>query len=70
MKAEGDLKKFLLCLSMLEEKVATVYGYVTKSINKRVIKCLPLFIAHDSLKHARIFKAILKVCGIHYITYP
>lgn len=60
MEAKSYLKKFLLCSSLLEEKVAAAYEHVARLIDDNIVKCLFEIIARDSFKHARCFELMAK----------
>lgn len=53
-----DLKKFFHCTSLLEEKIARAYEHIANMIEDKFIRCLLVFIACDSFKHAECFRAI------------
>jgi hypothetical protein len=53
-----DLRKFLYCSSLLEERIANAYDYIAKLVDDRLIVGLLGFIARDSFKHAECFRMV------------
>jgi rubrerythrin len=55
---EKNLASFIHCSSLLEERVAKVYGNLANSVDDGLIKCLFKYIALDSNKHSEFFKLL------------
>lgn len=58
VNVEKDLKNFLYCSSVFEEKVARAYEHIANLVEDKFIRYLLSFIARDSFKHAECFKAV------------
>jgi len=59
--AKSDLGKFLYCSSLLEKRVAEAYEHIANLVNDKAIRCLLMYIAHDSLKHAEYFGSMAEL---------
>ncbi|MEM2214482.1 MAG: hypothetical protein QXD66_06565 [Candidatus Nezhaarchaeales archaeon] len=70
METKSHLKIFLLCSSLLEERVARAYEHVARLIDNDIVKCLFEFIAHDSFKHARCFELMARALSQETSAYP
>lgn len=53
-----EIARFLYCSGVFEEEVAKTYGHLAEITVDMNVKCLLNYIANDSYKHAKMFKAL------------
>jgi len=53
-----EIARFLYCSGLFEEEVAKAYRHTAETTVDMGVKCLLNYIADDSYKHAKMFKAL------------
>lgn len=56
----SSIAEQLYCSSILEEETAKAYKSYSKRVENQLFKPMLLFIAHDSIKHAKILRSLCK----------